>query len=161
MSERNVEIVRRVFDAFGAVGFDRIRETLAAAKDLESAAGDLGELGAVSLEILDPDVELDFAGIENWPDEQAYRGYQGWLEMWRSWLTPWGDFAYEVGEIEGIGDDVFVEVAQRGVMPQSEAPIEATIFNVWTLRNGKVVRLRFFSDREGARAALQAEPGSD
>jgi ketosteroid isomerase-like protein len=154
MSERNVEIVRRVFDAFSAVGFDRIHRSLAESTDLESAVGDLGELGAVTLEILDPDVELDFAGVANWPDEQTFRGHQGWFEMWRAWLTPWGDFAYEVREIDGVGEDVYVEVGQRGVIPGSDAPIEATIFNIWTLRDGRVVRLRFFSDREEARAAL-------
>ena len=160
MSERNVEIVRRMFDAFESAGFDRIHQSLQESADLASAASRLGELGSVTLEILHPEVEIDFAGLEDWPEARTFNGHQGWFEMWRAWLTPWREFTYEVREIEAVGDDVYMEVAQRGVMPQSDVPIEATIFNVWTIRSGKVVRLRFFAEQEAARAALEAGAGA-
>jgi ketosteroid isomerase-like protein len=59
----------------------------------------------------------------------------------------------ELEELLDAGDQVVALLTFRGEGRSSGAAVEARIANVWTLHEGKVVRMQYFGDREEALAA--------
>jgi ketosteroid isomerase-like protein len=123
MSEENVEIVRRVLDAY--------------------VRGDY-ETG---LAAFDPDVEFD---VSIRPEGHVYRGHQGVVEALRTWTGTWEAYRLEVEEIVDAGDQVVVIDRQSGRGRGSGIPLAQQTFSVFTLRDGKVVRVVWFQNREEA-----------
>ena len=127
MSERNVEIVRKVYEGWVRGDF---------------SAGD----------VFDPDVE--FVMID-WPGGTTTRGLEAMARAWRASLHAWDDFRASAGEILDAGDHVVVltDVTARG--RSSGVETEASTATMWTLESGKVVRLALYWDRAKALAALE------
>jgi ketosteroid isomerase-like protein len=124
MSQANVELVRTIYDRFRA-------------GDNESA-----------LALHDPEVEVhDRPEI---PDPQVYRGHAGVLQsLGVSQATFEGlDLAPE--EFIDAGDRVVVVFRFRGTGRESGVPIDERLAHVWTIRNGKAVRMEVHSGREQA-----------
>jgi ketosteroid isomerase-like protein len=127
MSRENVEIVRRIHDAYTQGDFE------------------------TALSLLDP--EIEWFPQPNAPDA-AYRGHEGVRESLTQWVGTWEGYRFEVDEIIDVGDQVLVRARQRGRGKGSGLEIEATQFNVWTLRDGKAVRMRMFGHEEEALEAV-------
>jgi ketosteroid isomerase-like protein len=124
MSAENLEIVRRLHEAF-----DR--------GDLET-----------QFELFAPDVE-----ITEWPDapdSRTYRGHAGVMEAYNSWYEAWEWVRHESVDLVDLGDRVLDAGRTRGKGKGSSVEVSLDAFNVFTLRDGKVVRLEFFTDRERA-----------
>ncbi len=130
MSRENVEIVRRCIE-----GFNR--------RDV-----------AQVLEFLDPDVELDLS--RNVFNPHIYRGHAE-VERWRSVVEEvWDDFHGVPEELIDAGDKVVTAVTMRGKGKESGAEVDMQVFQVWTLRDSKVVRLvGGYRDRSEALAAAE------
>jgi ketosteroid isomerase-like protein len=144
MSQENVETIRAVFEA------TQRPEILTR----------LGS-GRVDLGLYDPDIEWDLTRLaELVPFESGvYRGHEGVLTYWRRWLEAWRDLQYEIQDVRGVGDDVVVLIRNQrqwgrhsGVL--TELPPFAQVF---TFREGKVVRMRAFPDHESALKAVGLE----
>jgi ketosteroid isomerase-like protein len=123
----NVALVRRFLEAFNRL-------------DIDSVAGDL-----------DPAVEL-----HEWPTApgaRTYRGHDGVRRALDSWFETWEWMQVEILDIFEVGDRVVLTLHQRAKGKASEVELEAKTFNVYTFRDGKVIRMEFFTDRE---AALEA-----
>jgi ketosteroid isomerase-like protein len=123
MSEENVEIVRRQLDAY--------------------LRGD----SETALAAYDPEVELD---VSIRPEGRIYQGLEGLVEAIRTWSGTWEDYRVEVQEIIDAGDNVVVVDHQMGRGKGSGAPLDQQTFWVYTLREGKIVRLVWLSTREEA-----------
>jgi ketosteroid isomerase-like protein len=123
MSEANVEIVRRQVEAYVSGDF----ETALAAFDRE--------------------VEFD---VSIRPEGQVYRGPDGVVEAMRSWSGTWDDFRLEVEEIIDAGDRVVLVDRQSGRGKGSGAPLDQQTFSVFTIREGKIVRVVWLPTREQA-----------
>ena len=130
MSQENVEIVRRCGEAF-----DR--------GDFEGSLADL-----------DPDIDYD---LRHFPDGQVYHGHDGVREAFRRWLGTWENYRQERDEFIDAGDEVVVAVREHGRGKGSGVKLERPTFGVWTLRTGKVVRIRFFATRSDALKAVGLE----
>jgi ketosteroid isomerase-like protein len=134
MSQENVEIVRRIYDA-------------AARRDTE-----------VVLALYDPEVEIDVSRTHNGVMQGLYAGtgHEG-LRTWsHEWHEAWGRVDYEVEELIDAGDDVISVVTVRGQGQGSGAEVEFTRHaGVWTLRDAKVVRVVWFKTREHALEAAR------
>src|SRR5215207_10157423 len=89
MSQENVEAIRELFDRFGEIEFERLREALETSSSLVEAAPKMGDLGRWHLDHLDPKVELDASAMPTFTEGNRAHGHQGWFEFWRSWLIPW------------------------------------------------------------------------
>ena len=129
MSE-NVEIVRRVYDA-------------AARRD-----------AAAVFALYDPEVELDASRV-GVPDLEAdadgiSRGHAGLRRFFREWHQAWGRIEYDYEELIDAGQHVISVVNRRGRGRSSGAEVELHVALVWTLREGKVVRVVWFPDRAEA-----------
>jgi ketosteroid isomerase-like protein len=127
MSQENVEIVRRSCEAFNA-------------GDYEAA-----------LDALSPDIEYD---LSHFPDGQVYRGRDGVREAFRIWLGTWEDYRQEQDEFVDAGDEVVVAVREYGRGKGSGLALERRTFGVWTIRDGKVARIRFYTTMAEALEAV-------
>jgi ketosteroid isomerase-like protein len=128
MSQGNVEVVRKSIESF--------------------QRGDY----AKAMEALDPDIEYD---LTHFPDGKVYRGHEGVREAFRIWIGTWEDYRQELDELIDAGDnDVIALVREFGRGKASGIELERGTAGVWTLRNGKAVRIRFYERRETALEAV-------
>jgi ketosteroid isomerase-like protein len=123
MSEENVEIVRRMIRAFND--------------------GDYEE----SLAAFHPEVEFD---VSIRPEGRIYRGHAGVIEAIRTWNGTWEDFRAEIEEIMGDGEHVVLIDRQTGRGKGSGVPLNQQTFWLYTLRDGTIVRVKWFATRQEA-----------
>jgi ketosteroid isomerase-like protein len=125
MSEENVEIIRRVYDA-------------AAQRDAETV-----------LALYDPEVELDVSRL-GLADLNVYHGHDGVRSLFREWNEIWGKIEYDYEELIDAGEHVVSVVTRHARGRASGAEVEQPFALVWTLREAKVVRVVWFLTREEA-----------
>jgi ketosteroid isomerase-like protein len=134
MSEENVEIVRRLFE-------------LAAQRD-----------SATILSFYDSEVEVDNThgpARRLMGSQGIYRGHDGLRAMFREWYEAWADVEGRLEELIDAGDRVISVQTYRGRGRASGAVVEWTdLAGVWTIRDGKVVRVAWFPTREEALDAV-------
>jgi ketosteroid isomerase-like protein len=129
MSEENVEIVRRVYDA-------------AARRD-----------SAAVLALYDPEVEWDMTrgGLGGVVDRDVYHGHDGLRRYFRLRSEAWETITDDCEELIDAGAHVISIVTVRGRGHASGAEVEfENQSGVWTIREGKVVRVVWFPTREQA-----------
>jgi hypothetical protein len=130
VSQQNVEIVRRAYEAFNR-------------GDLDASVADLT-----------PDSQYIASGAI--PGAAGvYRGPEG-FKRFISWL--WDEFddaRVEVHELIEADDQVLASVTNRGRGKQSGAEASWSVWQLWTLRDGKLVRGEGFTSREEALAAAR------
>jgi ketosteroid isomerase-like protein len=129
MSEENVEIVRRVYERWARGDFSRVDD-------------------------FDPDVEFEMA---DWPHQTRVRGIQAMWDTWRSTLGAFEDFRSVATEFTAYGDNVLVLNRIEASGKESGAGVGADVASLFTLRNGKVIRLALYWNVESARQAAQAQ----
>jgi ketosteroid isomerase-like protein len=120
MSQENVEVVREIWDAYSRGDFDRIREH--------------SDPAVVMITV----EEGPLYGIE-----AVRKNHERWWEAWENSETA-------VEEVIGVGDRVFVMARFRGRGRASGAEVEGRHFEVYTLRDGKVLRVDEYADRAEA-----------
>ena len=101
---------------------------------------------------LDPQVEVAF--IANTPGipEVRYQGVEGLAEGWRDWLAPYESYWLEIEKLIDAGeDDVMVPVRVSARTKRDGVLIEHSPAAIFTVRDGKIVRVRFYLDRDHAR----------
>jgi ketosteroid isomerase-like protein len=126
MPEANVEIVRRGFEHFIATG-EPLWETL------------------------DEDIAIRDHDI---PDSDDYQGYAG-LAQWREdWSAAWDDWRWEPEEFIDVGDRVVAVLRVHAKGRGSGVDVERVDGAVWTLRNGKAVRLDYYGSKAEALKAV-------
>jgi hypothetical protein len=102
---------------------------------------------------VEADPELELHEWPTAPGAQVYRGRDRVLEGIANWFDSWEWMHVEIGDISEIGDRIFFTLHQRARGKSSQAEVELTSYNVYTFRNGKVVRVELFTEREPALAA--------
>jgi len=130
MSQENVEIVRRVYEA-------------AARRDASAV-----------LALYDPEIELDASrlGVPGLAADAdgISRGYEGLKHFFREWHQAWGSIEYDFEELIDAGEQVISVVNRRGRGRASGVDVELHVALVWTLRDDRVVRVVWFPSRERA-----------
>lgn len=140
MSQENVEIVRRSYEAWVG-GLER---------------GDFmrGEFGTL-LDWLDP--EIDWRGPREFPDlAQPRRGHDGVREYIAVLNQAIADYRMVPEEfIDAGGDQVLVFSREGGRGRGSGADVQTQpTAHLWTLRNGKAIRMRSYWERADALEAV-------
>jgi ketosteroid isomerase-like protein len=127
MSQENVELVRQIFDA-------------AARHDAETVFAHY-----------DREIEWDSSrvsqgGLVGWGG--VYRGH----DSLRSWFRDWGEglIKDEAKELIAAGDQVVSKATMRWRAHMTAIEVEGTLYAVWTIREGKVVRVVWFPTRKEA-----------
>jgi uncharacterized protein len=81
---------------------------------------------------------------------EAYRGPEAVLEWLDEGDDAFDDFTVELLDVEELAGRVVVSMRQRGRGKASGAEVDDGITHVWTLRDGRAMRLQSFADREDA-----------
>jgi ketosteroid isomerase-like protein len=135
MSQENVELVRATF---ASTSVDM----------LELFGGNPPQ--GVDFSPLAEDVEIVFVGAEPGLIDASYTGPSGLVEGWQDWLVPWSSYEARFEQFIDAGDDVVVLVRLHGTTKHDGVLIEHPAAAVWTVEDGKVVRLAFHLDRRAA-----------
>jgi ketosteroid isomerase-like protein len=127
MSEENLAVVRQVYEA-------------AARRDT-----------AAILTLYDAEVELDASalGLEG-RDGDVFRGHEGLRSLFGDWHESWGEIEYGYEELIDAGDQVISVVTRHARGRASGVEVEQPFALVWTIREGKVIRVVWFLDRNDA-----------
>jgi uncharacterized protein len=120
MSQENVEIVRRMFEAY-------------VAGDLDKALADA-----------DPEI------VWNPAEETPGQGHDAVRESLRRWETDWEDLRTVAEEFLDAGERVVVTVHFAGRGRGSGIDVDVRVYEVWTIQDGKVVRMDELTERAEA-----------
>ena len=105
-------------------------------------------------DIFDPDVDLDSFGMG---ERIQASGLEQFIAAMGRWLSAWDrPLTLEADELIGSGDRILALVRWRGRGKGSGIEVEAGGAHIWTFRDGLVIRLEVYRDRDEARAALEA-----
>jgi ketosteroid isomerase-like protein len=129
MSQENVEILRRGFEAFVPGDFD-------------SALADVHE---------------DFVAtrVAPLPDITPYYGPEGLLQIFVDWTADFDEFEMSPEEfIDANAEQVVIRQRQRAVGARSGVPIEAEFWFVNTMRERKLLRLEIYASESQALKAV-------
>jgi uncharacterized protein len=128
MSQENVEIVRRIYDAVARRDVVTPFESYA-----EDIVWDISNWRVVGMGL-----------------KPVYRGHEGVRECWREILSVFGEVDFEVEKLIDAGDQVLAVIREREIGRASGVPVETTHLAVWRLTDGKVAQMQIFDDRQQA-----------
>jgi len=77
------------------------------------------------------------------------------------WLDTWDDWEFEVEELLDAGERVVAIVRQRGRSKATGVSVEMHFAQVWTLRDGKQIRMEMYSNPEEALEAAGLRSGCE
>ena len=100
-----------------------------------------------ALTYADPDI------VWNPAEEAAAQGHDAVRASLVRWKGEWDDYEMLPEEFEEMGDRVFVAVSFRARGRASGIEVDGRLYDVYTLRDGKIVRMDQFTQRS---EALQA-----
>jgi ketosteroid isomerase-like protein len=135
MASENVRLVREIYDRWEAGDFS-------------------------SVEWAHPEIEYALVGGT---DPSTYRGPEAMGRAWADWLSSFDDFGVHAEEIIDAGERVLVMVRFSGRGKGSGVSVEDVAgergANLFELRDGKVVRLLLYPDRDVARREIELSMG--
>jgi ketosteroid isomerase-like protein len=129
MSRENVEVVRLLYNAFNR-----------------------GDVEA-SLALIDPQIQVEYWGERLDPD-QSYHGHAGLREFVDQLRDSFPDYRAEIEECIDAGDDVVIVIRNRGTGKTSGLEVDVRSCQVWTVRAGKLTRMRVYRSKTDALDAL-------
>jgi ketosteroid isomerase-like protein len=94
---------------------------------------------AALYEIVDDEAHWEVGELDLPDGPPTYRGPAGVREFFRQWVGTFDDWGYEVGEVIDAGDSVVVHIHQWGRGKGSGVAVDQWFWQVWTLRDGKVI----------------------
>ncbi len=85
------------------------------------------------------------------PDmDTVYYGHDGYRRFWRQWLDAFADVRWDPEEMIDFGARTLVTTRQSGHGSGSGVAVSQPVFQVFTYRDGLVIRQEDFSDRSKA-----------
>ncbi len=132
MSQENVEIVQRAWEAFREGGFAAVRG------------------------LMHPDFEMVRSGVQ-FTESGTYRGYAAAMESMQDYMGAFENHRTEPEEFIDAGDQVVVAQSERGRARSSSVELRETWYAVCTLCEGRILRLQWFGDRHDALKAVGLE----
>jgi ketosteroid isomerase-like protein len=130
MSQENVEVLRRIYEGW-------------AKGDFRSSADNA---------VYDPD--LVWVLSDEFPNPGEHRGLAAASEGFREWLRAWSHWRIAAEEFLERGDQVVVLTHFHGRGRDSDLLIDGRGADVWTFRDGRVVRQEVWLDRDEALEAV-------
>ena len=130
MSQENIEIVRRAYDAFNRADEEAV------------------------IELADPEIVIDASRLTFNPN--VYVGVQGIRDIAAGMGEVWEEISFEVRDVVDLGERVVVVERLTGKGRGSGIEVAQDWGAVWTVRDGSVVRVELgYPDREAALAAAR------
>ena len=129
MSQENVEIVVRAYEHFVATG-DILEENF------------------------HPEFVWDMSTFSGWPEQQTYPGVEGARQFIADWTEQWDDWQLELEEVRDADDRVVMTMNQRGRSKVTGLPAEMQFAQVYTVRDGKQIRMEMYASPADALDAV-------
>lgn len=123
MSAENVEVIRGMFEAWNRRDFATAQEAWA------------------------PEIEIEMS-LDSIMDG-TYRGYEGLAEVMRFWGA-FAEFRSDVREARPVGDQVLITAHHFGRGKGSGVDVEMENWQVFTLRDRRIIRYEVYADRQKA-----------
>jgi ketosteroid isomerase-like protein len=124
MSQEDVALAHRTYAAFNRRDLDEV------------------------LRVFDPEVEVH--DPPEMPDSAIHRGHDAVMRDWQRTFDSFEEFTIEVEECRDLGGELFVLLRYRGRGRGSGVTVDAQLAHVVTVKDGKLLRLRQFLDRQQA-----------
>ena len=129
MSEENLQVVRRVAEAFQEA----------------AAAGDFRNLDLIEEGLVDPDFE--WVPASEVPLEETYEGAKEFAAFMETWTEDFDRWTFEIERfIDADNEGVVVIVRQMATGKSSGAPVDLRWGMQCELRDGRVIRMKNFLD---------------
>jgi ketosteroid isomerase-like protein len=132
MSRENVEVVKGIFDAIADRDASRVRALYDSEVEVDSSRL--------------PEASLEGGGLA--------QGYEGIRSAFRDWSQAWESFEDHCDEVIDAGEYVVSLVTRRGRGRASGVEAVTPRAGVWTIRDGKVIRVVWFPTHEEALEAV-------
>jgi ketosteroid isomerase-like protein len=129
MSQDDVEIVQRIFDAFNSEDIDLI------------------------LSFTHPDFEVEVpADFSAEPD--TYRGHDGMRRYWESFQDAMEEIRFQPERLWDAGQAVVVVMHVTAKGRQTAIPVEQRLVGLWTICDRKAMRVRVYGSQSEALRAV-------
>jgi len=122
MSQENVEIIRSWFEPFAASG-------------------------EVDFSILHSDVEIYDHDL---PDSRFHQGHDGFARWTEEWASAWDEYALTPEDYIDAGDRVVGVHRTTATGKASGITLDRQDAVIYTLRDGKIIRLDYFNNKPEA-----------
>jgi ketosteroid isomerase-like protein len=86
--------------------------------------------------------------------EKRYAGLDGLRAFLLDWTAPWATYRFENEKAIDLGERVLMLNRDRGLREGSTQEVEGRIAAVFTIRDGKVVRIDAYPTRDEALEAV-------
>ena len=132
MSQQNVENLRQAYEAFNS--------------------GDIGQI----LAFAHPDFEA-VVPPELSAEPDTYRGHDGIRRYFQSFQDAMDEIRFQPERFWDVGQSVVAVVRVTAKGRRTAIPVEQRIAQVWTIRNGKGIRVRTYASPSEALEAVGLE----
>jgi ketosteroid isomerase-like protein len=143
VSEQNVELVMALQPAPDEDVAQRVRDDRVWG-GLEAALGPL----------FHDDCECS---VPRFGGTKTYVGVEGIRAAWLDWLAPWASYRSEIEKAIDLDDRVLLLVNDYGRRDRNAPEVRGNVAAIWTVRDGKIARADFYTDRSGALKAVGLE----
>jgi ketosteroid isomerase-like protein len=133
VSQENVEVVRRVWDAVER------QDTAAVFAFYDPDIVWQNHTGAIELQ------------------GRSYHGHEAVAQFWREWLEPFETFEAHSETFIDAGDNIVVGMRLSARGRQSGAEVEWPVWNVYTIRAGLVIQVQAFETKAEALEAADLQ----
>jgi ketosteroid isomerase-like protein len=103
-------------------------------------------------DIAAPEIEWEWspglASLSGGP--RVYRGLDEIAAATLEWLESWGAYWMTAEEFVEVGDEVVVPMQAHARAAETDSVIEQPLVAVWSMRDGRAVRVRYYEDRDEA-----------
>jgi ketosteroid isomerase-like protein len=153
MSQENVEIVRRANEPLQGVDVAPfIRAGLAG--NIDAIPPQVAAAFVAWLELFDPDVEIDTSQVDM-PGFGIFRGPDGIRQLFNRWIEEWEHYSWVHSNLSDAGEHVILDAEIHATGASSGVEVAWTLSQVYTFRDGKVIRWSIFNDRASALVAAE------
>ena len=100
-----------------------------------------------ALEAFDPEIEYD---LTHFPEGRVYHGHDGVREAFQTWMGAFDEYRQDRELVAASDDSLVVAVNEYGRGKASGAEVLRTTYGLWTMREGRAIRITFFETRDAA-----------
>jgi ketosteroid isomerase-like protein len=109
--------------------------------------------------LMSADYVWDMSTFEGWPEQQVYHGVEGARQFIAEWTAPFDEWQIDQEDvIDAGGGKVVAVMRQRGRHRLTGMPVDMLIAQVFTVRDGLMIRMEMYSDPAEALAAVGTDP---
>jgi ketosteroid isomerase-like protein len=126
-------------------------------ENVEVVANSLREFGQTQRPpgVMAPDFVWDMSAFQGWPEEEQYRGLDGFMGFFAKWTEPYDEWHHVVEDVVPVDDDrVVAVVRQRGRLRGADSWVELRFGTVYTVDGGRIRRAQVFTTPQEAFKAV-------